>query len=89
MGYHDEAPSGETDEQVQARLTAFALKLNDLVKSETWDSGLGGAICGYGLGLMMAQGAGEPEIREVFEQTLAGLMAGAAAIVAHEKKTFS
>lgn len=89
MGYSDEAPSGETDDQVAERITAFALKLNDLVKAEPYDSGLGGALCGYGLGLMLAQGAGEAEIREVFEKTLSGLMAGAAAIRAHEEKTFS
>jgi len=81
--------SNETEVEVEARLTSFALRLNDLVKTEPSDSGIGGALCGYGLGLMLAQGSSEAEIREVFEETLRGLMAGAAAIVAHEKKTFS
>lgn len=90
MGYYDEdAPGGESDEQLVLRLNGFAQKVHALVESEPLKSGCGGALVGYGLGLIMAQGGVEADLRAHCEQIIRGLVDGHAAIVAHEKKTFS
>lgn len=52
-------------------------------------SGCGGTLVGYGLGFMMAEGLTEDELRQACEGVIRGLVAGYAAIQAHERKTFS
>lgn len=87
--YDEEAPGDESDEQVVLRLNGFAAKVHALVESETLKSGCGGALVGYGLGLIMAQGASEADLRQHCDNVIRGLVDGYAAIQAHEKKTFS
>lgn len=89
MGYDDEAPSGETNEQVQARLGAFAIKLHSLIAGEPYTSGVGGTLVGYAFGLMLSQGATESDLRETYDKILAGVLAGQAAVLEHERKTLS
>jgi hypothetical protein len=90
MGYSDEeAPGGETDEQVVLRLNGFAAKVHALVQAEELKSGCGGALVGYGLGLIMSQGGTEADLRQHCDNIIKGLVDGYAAMQAHEKKTFS
>lgn len=89
MGYHDEDSSLDSDEAA-GRIVQFALKLRALIEEEgRHTSGIGGALLGYGLGMMLGEGASEADLREQCERALAGLMAGAKVITDHEQKTFS
>ena len=89
MGYHDEAPGNETPAELRRRLESFGLKVHELVQTETLQSGCAGVFLGYGLGMMMAQGATEEEVREAFEKILRPLVDQAWAVKAHERETFS
>lgn len=90
MGYHDEDPSlDETEAELNQRLTIFANQVHELTAAQARQSGVGGVLLGYGLGLIMAQGATEADLRAHCENIIRGLVSGQAAIQAHERKTFS
>lgn len=90
MGYHDELPPGsETDEEVVVRLNGFAKQVHELASGQELQAGCGGVLVGYGLGLIMAQGASEADLRAHCDNIIRGLVDGQAAIEAHERKTFS
>lgn len=91
MGYRDELPAEglETMVELNERLTVFANKVHELAATEARQSGVGGVLVGYGLGLIMAQGATEADLRSHCENIIQGLVNGQAAIQAHERKTFS
>jgi hypothetical protein len=86
MGHPDAAP----EEQVALKLNGFARKVHALVQEAgDLETEYAGVCLGYGLGALMALGATEAQLRERCEEAIQGLADGAAAIVAHEKKTFS
>lgn len=86
MGYPEATP----EEQVALRLNGFAQEVHALVEaSEELKIECAGVCIGYGLGAIMALGATEAQLRDRCDQIIRGLVDGAAAIVAHEKKTFS
>lgn len=91
MGYQDELPpeEQETGKALHDRLEAFARKVHELTQLEPQQSGCGGVLLGYGLGLVMAQGATEADLRAHCDKIIRGLIKGQAAIEAHERKTFS
>jgi hypothetical protein len=89
MSYHDEAPSGESDAEVTHRLGAFAMKLHELVDAEKHTSGCGGTLVGFGLGLMMAEGADPAELRAACENVIQGLIEGSELLRERERKTLS
>ena len=55
-------------------ITDFAVNVLAIVQAEPNKEGIHGCLIGIGIGGMMGHGATEKEVREVFEQTLQGVI---------------